>query len=78
MVAGKEMHKKMLEAGFKMIFLPSDILINYLDHINHATTVLNPHLSSREKSVIKGMRRIKQSLARMNADLILQDESLDH
>lgn len=77
MVAGKEMHKRMVEAGFEMIFLPSDVLIKYLDHINHATTVLNPHLSSRQKSVDKGMKRIEKSLAQMNAKAILADVSLD-
>lgn len=77
MVAGKEMHKKLVESNYQMIFLPSDILIKYLEHINHATTVLNPHLS-RQKSVDKGRRRIEKSLARMNVAAILQDASLDH
>lgn len=78
MVAGKEMHKRLIEAGHEMIFLPSDILIKYLEHINHATTVLNPELSSRQKSVDKGQKRIKKSLAKMNAKAILEDAALDH
>ncbi len=49
MVAGKDMHKKLVDAGYKMMFLPSELLIKYLDHINHATTVLNPELSTRAK-----------------------------
>ncbi len=77
MVAGKDMHKQLEEAGYKMIFLPSEVLIKYLDHINHATTVLNPALSTRQKSVDKGLRRIEKSLERMNAKAILLDESLD-
>lgn len=77
MVAGKDMHKQLVDAGYDMVFLPSDILINYLDHINHATTVLNPELSSRTKSVDKGLRRIEKSLERMNATAILKDDSLD-
>lgn len=76
MVAGKEMHKQLVDAGYKMVFLPSDVLIKYLDHINHATTVLNPQLS-RQNSQSKGLRRIQRSLAKMNADAILQDTSLD-
>lgn len=78
MVAGKEMHKRLLDAGYQMVFLPSDSLIKYLEHINHATTVLNPHLSSRQKSVDKGMRRIEKSLERLQAKTILADASLDH
>lgn len=77
MVAGKDMHKKLIDAGYEMIFLPSNVLITYLDHINHATTVLNPELSKRGKNMDKGLKRIKTSLARMNADVILQDGALD-
>lgn len=67
-VAGKEMHRQLVDAGYEMIFLPSDILIKYVEHINHATTVLNPALSSRAKSVDKGLRRIQASLARVSAE----------
>lgn len=77
MVAGKAMHKALEEAGHAMVFLSSDVLINYLEHVNHATVVLNPHLSTRQKSVDKGLRRIQQSLARLQADAVLQDASLD-
>jgi GT2 family glycosyltransferase len=76
-VAGKGMHKSLVDAGYQMVFIPSDVLIHYLEHINHATTVLNPELSTREKSVIKGLNRVEKSLVRMNAKAILQDESLD-
>ncbi|OGT35126.1 MAG: hypothetical protein A3F11_07945 [Gammaproteobacteria bacterium RIFCSPHIGHO2_12_FULL_37_14] len=76
-VAGKDMHKKLTDVGYKMVFLPSGTLIRYLEHINHATTVLNPHLSTRTSSVDKGMQRIEKSLERMNARAILQDASLD-
>lgn len=76
-VAGKAMHRKLIQQGFDMIFLASDELLQYMDHINHATTVLNPYLSRREKSVIKGRRRIEKSLASFNSYAILQDESLD-
>ena len=78
MVAGKFMHKQIIEAGYEMIFIPSDILIQHLEHINHATTVLNPELSSREKSVIKGLRRIESSLKRLQADVVMSDAELDN
>lgn len=76
-VAGKEMHKQLLNQGYEMRFLSSENLLPYLEHINHATTVLNPALSTREKSVSKGLRRIEKSLARLQATAILQDDSLD-
>ncbi len=76
MVAGKDMHKQLVDAGYTMIFLPSERLVPYVEHINHATTVLNPHLS-RQKSVSKGLKRIQKSLEQMNAHAILLDNSLD-
>jgi len=77
MVAGKSLHRALVDAGYQMKFLPSDILIKYLDHVNHATTVLNPELSTRKKSLTKGLRRIKKSLASVNSVDILKDASLD-
>lgn len=77
MVAGKDMHKQLVLHGYQMIFLASDVLIKYLEHINHATTVLNPYLSTRKKSVDKGLSRIEKSLARMQANAVLQDAELD-
>lgn len=76
-VAGKAMHKRLIDAGYEMIFLPSGILGNYLDHINHATSILNPELSLRMRSVSKGMQRIQQTMSRMNDEGILFDKSLD-
>ena len=78
MVAGKYLHKRIVEESYEMIFIPSDILIHYLEHINHATTVLNPELSTREKSVVRGMRRIENSLKRLQADAVMSDAELDH
>jgi GT2 family glycosyltransferase len=76
-VAGKAMHRKLVEKGHKMVFLPSHILLKYMDHINHATTVLNPELSRNQKSVSKGLRRIQKSLEGFQADAILKNDSLD-
>jgi hypothetical protein len=76
MVAGKYLHKQIIGAGYEMIFLPSDMLVNYIEHINHATTVLNPQLSTREKSVVKGLRRIEKSLKRFQADVAEVDQRL--
>jgi hypothetical protein len=77
LVAGKDMHQKLIAHGHDLTFLPSDVLIKYLEHVNHATTVLNPALSSREKSLKKGRYRIKKSLAKLKAESLLADDSLD-
>jgi glycosyltransferase involved in cell wall biosynthesis len=77
-VAGKVMHRKLVENGYKMLFLTSEELLKYMDHINHATTVLNPELSRNQKSITKGIRRIQKSLESFHADDILKDSHLDH
>lgn len=77
MVAGKDIHYQLINAGYEMVFLPSEVLVNYLEHINHATTVLNPELSTRMKNIDKGLRRMQQMLVNMNGESILRDSSLD-
>lgn len=76
-VAGKVMHRKLIENGYKMLFLPSDILGQYVDHINHATMVLNPELGARKKTIEKGQHRLQQRLKAVDMDAILQNDSLD-
>jgi glycosyltransferase involved in cell wall biosynthesis len=76
-VAGKAMHKKFMEHGYKMIFLPSKVLLNYLDHINHATMVLNPNLGAKTTSIKQGLKRIEKQLAQFDAKAILRNEQLD-
>ncbi|MCZ6502935.1 MAG: glycosyltransferase [Gammaproteobacteria bacterium] len=74
-VAGKAMHEKMIEAGYEMEFLPATTLLNYMEHLNHATIVLNPELGGRAQTIKKGTKRINQRLAVANA--VLADDSLD-
>lgn len=76
-VAGKLLHKKMVENGYQMKFISSNVLLNYLDHINHATMILNPELGSKAKSIKKGLKRIKKRLAAFNAEEVLANDQLD-
>ncbi len=69
MVAGKAMHKALVDAGHEMIFLPSEVLLPYLDHVNHATVVLNPQLSREQKGMDKRLRRVRATLDRLKAAL---------
>ncbi len=77
-MAGKRMHRKLIAHGYQMKFIPTNILLKYMEHINHATTALNPELSRRKSSVKKGLRRIKKNLAQFNASAILQEHHLDY
>lgn len=76
-VACRGIHQKLTELGFELVFLPSEKLIQFIDHINHATTVLNPELSRQQKSVTRGLKRIGQNLSKLGAKDILSDNSLD-
>jgi hypothetical protein len=75
--AGKVMHRKLEEAGYKMVFLPSETLSRYIYHANHATMVLNPQLGSSDSSIRKGRKRVEAMLNKVGAKKILADESLD-
>ena len=59
------MHRKLKERGHDITFIPSSKLIKYLEHANHATTVLNPQLGSRKKSITKGEKRLKKTLEKL-------------
>ena len=74
--AGKAMHHKLRGKGHQMVFIPPEKLLRYLEHVNHATTVLNPEFSSR-KGKRKGEKRVENALRRVGAEKILNDASLD-
>ncbi|MFX5187575.1 hypothetical protein ABTC69_18695, partial [Acinetobacter baumannii] len=57
-VAGKSLHKSIVDAGSEMEFLSSDHLLHYLDHINHATMILNPKLGASARTIAKGHKRL--------------------
>ncbi len=74
---GQVLHKALEDAGYEMIFLESEHLGKYMDHVNHATMILNPELSSRGEARAKDIKRVQQSLKAVNAEAILADTSLD-
>ncbi len=76
--AGKIMHKKLENNGYKMVFLESAFLSNYVIHLNHATMVLHPELGARKSTIRKGLKRINKALKDLNAEQILMDDSLDN
>lgn len=76
-VAGKAMHRRLLELGYQMTFLSADALLPYLDHINHATMILNPGLGARAKTVSEGLKKISRQLNQIDLRQILANDSLD-
>lgn len=77
-VAGKAMHRRLIELGYQMTFLSSEALLPYLDHINHATMILNPELGARSKTVAQGVKKIARRLRQVDLQGILNNEQLDH
>lgn len=75
--AGKIMHRKMVAAGYEMLFLESAQLGKYIDHLNHATSIFNPELGSKIRTIKEGQQRIKQKLRGIDATAILNNSSLD-
>ncbi len=76
-IAGSVMHRKMVAAGFQMKFLDSLVLGLCVDHLNHATMILNPDLGSKARNIRRGGKRLKDKLRGIDADAILADSSLD-
>lgn len=75
--AGKVMHRKMIDAKYDMLFIESASLGKYIDHLNHATSVLNPDLGSKSSTIKEGKKRIKHKLRGIDAAEILETHQLD-
>ena len=74
---GQVLHKSLEDLGYEMIFLESEHLGKYIDHVNHATMIINPELSSRGVARPKDLKRVEHSLKAVNSEAILADSSLD-
>ena len=73
--AGKSVHKYLTDAGYTMEFIPPEILLKYMEHLNHATMILNPVVGSRRTSAPKARKALEAGMARYRD--ILADDSLD-
>lgn len=71
--AGKAAHLKLVAAGFKMIFLPSDELGKYICHLNHATMILNPAPGDRKTGRAGARDRIDGKM-HLFADILAADD----
>jgi len=75
--AGKVLHRRLEEAGHRMVFLPSEELGAYVLHVNNATMVLNREFGGTARFRDRGRRRIEGALQAVDAAAILADPSLD-
>ena len=60
--AGKALHKKLEESGYRMIFLPSEELSRYVVHLNHATSILQPRSEAKARKHARERKKIRKML----------------
>jgi len=75
--AGKVLHRRLEEAGHRMVFLPSEQLGDYVLHVNNATMVLNREFGGTTRFRDRGRRRIAGALQAVDATAVLADPALD-
>lgn len=75
--AGKLLHRRLEEQGWRMVFLPGERLSRYLVHVNHATMVLNPDLGAKSRTIRAGQRRLVRIRTELGAEAVLADSGLD-
>lgn len=73
---GRMIHQQLRQHGHLMLFLSPEKLLRYAEHIDHATTTLNPKIRCR-KSHRKDKKRIQKTLQRFDVERLLADTSLD-
>ncbi|MBO5688312.1 MAG: glycosyltransferase [Lentisphaeria bacterium] len=64
--AGKAIHRKLETAGYKMLFLPSEVLMEHLLHLDHATMILNPETGGRKTAKPAARRQLQKALEKMH------------
>lgn len=75
--AGKALHRKLIAAGFRMVFLDSRKLERYLCHLNHATMILNPREGDRKTARAASKRKLSTRISRAEFADILNHPELD-
>lgn len=75
--AGKALHRKLIAAGYRMIFLDSRELGRHLCHLNHATMILNPRKGDRKTARETTRRKLSTRISRAEFSDILNHPELD-
>ena len=75
--AGKAMHRKLENAGYKMLFIPSENLMKHMIHLDHATMILNPETGGRKTTKPAARRQLQKALKKMHYREILDSPMED-
>ncbi len=75
--AGHSLHNMLVARGYEMQFIEAEELSKFLNHLNHATMILNPQLGGTRTSKPAARRRLQRQLDALDYRNILADDSLD-
>lgn len=74
---GKQLYYRLLDQGYRTNPLPSYKMAEYIDHLAHATMVLNPEFKVRDRTEKKCRRQIEKLFNSPLAREIMNDATLD-
>ncbi len=75
--AGKALHRKLLNNGYRMLFIPTDELSKIMKHFNHATMVLNPEIAGKKTGKPSAFKRIMREMQSVDYKTIISDYNFD-
>ena len=75
--AGISLFNMLKEKNYTLPFIESEELCKYMLHLNHATLILNPAGEGHKTSQPSMRRKLEKKIRSLDADAIMQDDSLD-
>ena len=74
---GKKLYYELVDRGYPTVVLPERRMANLIYHLAHATMVLNPEFTVRNRTERKFQKKIKKILASPEVREVANDNSLD-
>ena len=75
---GKQLYYELVDRGLKTQIVKEWEMAELLHHLAHATMVLNPEFTVRERTERKFRKKIKQVLDSVEVQNVMNDDSLDN
>jgi hypothetical protein len=78
LAAGQKLYFELVDRGYKTVELPASVMGQFINHLAHATQVVNPQeFNLRKRTKKKCNRLINQVMSSAMVQSILADNSLD-
>ena len=74
---GKKLYYELVDRGYPTVVVPERRMANLIYHLAHATMVLNPEFTVRNRTERKFQKKIKKILASPEVREVANDNSLD-